>query len=182
MLASPSSCRLRRGSFSAEVIFTLFAFKALDPACMHLTRGNHETHNMNKLYGFTGEARTRRSRCRFLPAIRPDLNTPKPTCPAQIKAKYNATMAEVFREVFCALPLAICINSKVLVLHGGLFSNDEVSLDDIRQVDRFREPPEEVRRQDAWFLGKGMRDASVGRSLSSNQDLFRLALDLSRRV
>ena len=27
-------------------------------------------------------------------------------------------------------------------MHGGLFSNDDVLLDDIRQVDRNRQPPE----------------------------------------
>lgn len=44
-----------RGSFSVEVIVTLFAWMAHDPKCMHLTRGNHEAKNMNKLYGFEGE-------------------------------------------------------------------------------------------------------------------------------
>lgn len=44
-----------RGPFSIEVILTLFAWKVYDPDCMHLTRGNHETKNMNKLYGFEGE-------------------------------------------------------------------------------------------------------------------------------
>jgi serine/threonine-protein phosphatase 5 len=36
-------------------MLTLFAWKVYDPDCMHLTRGNHETKNMNKLYGFEGE-------------------------------------------------------------------------------------------------------------------------------
>lgn len=44
-----------RGSFSAEVMITLLAWKACNPKAMHLTRGNHETKNMNKLYGFEGE-------------------------------------------------------------------------------------------------------------------------------
>jgi serine/threonine-protein phosphatase 5 len=35
------------------------------------------------------------------------------------------------------------INKKVLVLHGGLFSKDNVKLDDIRKINRFREPGEE---------------------------------------
>lgn len=55
---------------------------------------------------------------------------------AQIKAKYNNLLVELFRETFCFLPLAHCLNSKVLVLHGGLFSQDGVTLDDIRKVDR----------------------------------------------
>jgi len=29
------------------------------------------------------------------------------------------------------------------VMHGGLFSRDEITLDDIRQTDRNRQPPED---------------------------------------
>ncbi|KAL6764758.1 phosphatase 5-like protein [Haematococcus lacustris] len=104
-----------RGSFSLEVILSLMAYKVLYPDSMHLTRGNHESKSMNKIYGFEGE----------------------------VKAKYNSTMAEVFRETFCWMPLAYVLNGKVLVVHGGLFSKDGVTLDDIRKIDRFREPPEE---------------------------------------
>eukprot|EP00201_Polytomella_parva_P018516 CAMPEP_0175057022 /NCGR_PEP_ID=MMETSP0052_2-20121109/11018_1 /TAXON_ID=51329 ORGANISM="Polytomella parva, Strain SAG 63-3" /NCGR_SAMPLE_ID=MMETSP0052_2 /ASSEMBLY_ACC=CAM_ASM_000194 /LENGTH=500 /DNA_ID=CAMNT_0016322159 /DNA_START=173 /DNA_END=1675 /DNA_ORIENTATION=- len=103
-----------RGSFSVEVILTLFAWKVMDPSCMHLTRGNHESKSMNMIYGFEGE----------------------------VKAKYSGVMAEVFRETFCWLPLAYCLNGRVLVLHGGLFSKDDVTLDDIRKCDRNMEPPE----------------------------------------
>ncbi len=41
-----------RGSFSVEVILTLLAWKVANPSCMHLTRGNHESRNMTKLYGY----------------------------------------------------------------------------------------------------------------------------------
>ena len=37
-----------RGSFSVEVILTYLLFKLYDPDCIFLTRGNHETKNMNK--------------------------------------------------------------------------------------------------------------------------------------
>ena len=52
-------------------------------------------------------------------------------------------MSDVFRETFCWLPLAYVLNSRVIVLHGGLFSRDDVTLDDIRKINRFREPPDE---------------------------------------
>ena len=31
--------------------------QVLDPTCMYLSRGNHESHSMNKMYGFDGEVR-----------------------------------------------------------------------------------------------------------------------------
>lgn len=104
-----------RGSFSLEVVLLLFAFKALYPQHLHLTRGNHETLNMNKVYGFEGE----------------------------VKHKYNLQMFQLFSEVFHCLPLAYVLGSKVLVVHGGLFSDDDVTLDDIRKIERRREPPDE---------------------------------------
>jgi serine/threonine-protein phosphatase 5 len=104
-----------RGSFSAEVILTLFAFKCLHPGGMYLTRGNHETAAMNKMYGFHGE----------------------------IKAKYNAKLADLFQEIFTYLPLGSVLGSRVFIVHGGLFSRDGVSLDELRAIDRFREPPDE---------------------------------------
>ncbi|KAK2502407.1 hypothetical protein MC885_010717, partial [Smutsia gigantea] len=75
---------------------------------------NHETDNMNQIYGFEGE----------------------------VKAKYTAQMYELFSEVFEWLPLAQCINGKVLIMHGGLFSEDGVTLDDIRKIERNRQPPD----------------------------------------
>ena len=44
-----------RGSFSVEVILTLFAFKVLCPEQLHLSRGNHESQGMNATFGFDGE-------------------------------------------------------------------------------------------------------------------------------
>ncbi|RIA82021.1 Metallo-dependent phosphatase-like protein [Glomus cerebriforme] len=98
-----------RGSFSLEVILTLFAYKWLYPKSLYLTRGNHETDDMNKVYGFEGE----------------------------VKAKYSESMFDLFSETFSTLPLAHLINRKILVVHGGLFSRDDVTLDDIRNIDRF---------------------------------------------
>ncbi|XP_031390771.1 serine/threonine-protein phosphatase 5 isoform X3 [Punica granatum] len=104
-----------RGSFSVEVILTLFAFKCMSPSAIHLARGNHESKSMNKIYGFEGE----------------------------VRSKLSETFVELFAEVFCCLPLAHVINGKVFVVHGGLFSVDGVKLSDIRSIDRFCEPPEE---------------------------------------
>jgi serine/threonine-protein phosphatase 5 len=42
----------------------------------------------------------------------------------------------LFSESFSALPLATLIGKKYLVLHGGLFSDDKITLDDIRKLNR----------------------------------------------
>ncbi len=55
---------------------------------------------MNMMYGFEGE----------------------------VVSKYDKSTYLIFGEVFQHLPLAHCLNKKVLVVHGGLFSKDEVSL------------------------------------------------------
>nr|CAD7407836.1 unnamed protein product [Timema poppensis] len=104
-----------RGSFSVECIFTLFGFKLLYPDHFFMSRGNHESQTMNQMYGFEGE----------------------------VKSKYTAQMSELFTEVYNWLPLAHCLNSRVLVMHGGLFSRDDVTLDEIRKIDRNRQPPED---------------------------------------
>ncbi|TNV73192.1 hypothetical protein FGO68_gene6014 [Halteria grandinella] len=104
-----------RGSFSVEVILTLLAWKAALPKHMFMSRGNHESKNLNKLYGFEGE----------------------------VKKKYDVKLYDLFSELFCYLPIAHCINSQVLVVHGGLFAKDGVKLEDIAKFNRVREPADE---------------------------------------
>jgi len=97
-----------RGSWSTEIALLLYAYKWLRPSSFFINRGNHETDDMNRVYGFEGEC----------------------------KAKYNERVFRLFSESFSALPLATLIGSKYLVLHGGLFSDDKVTLDDIRKLNR----------------------------------------------
>lgn len=53
-----------------------------------------------------------------------------------MKQKYSGQLVELFAESFRYLPLVHVINGRVLVVHGGLFSQDGVKLDDIRAIDR----------------------------------------------
>lgn len=99
-----------RGSWSTEVALTLYAYKWLMPQHIHLNRGNHETDAMNKVYGFEGEC----------------------------KAKYNERVFKIFSESFSLLPLACLVQDKYLVLHGGLFSDDKIKLDDVRNINRHK--------------------------------------------
>lgn len=97
-----------RGSWSTEVALLLYAYKWLFPKAFFLNRGNHETDDMNRVYGFEGEC----------------------------KAKYTERVFKLFSESFSALPLATLIGKQYFVLHGGLFSDDKISLDDIRKLNR----------------------------------------------
>lgn len=56
--------------------------------------------------------------------------------------KYDKAIYECFGEFFCTLPLAHTINKQILVVHGGLFSKDGVTIDDIKKIQRNQEPPE----------------------------------------
>lgn len=136
-----------RGSFSIEVILTLFSWKLLYPAHVHLARGNHETRNMNKLYGFQGE----------------------------VTKKYDDDLYQLFCEAFCLLPLCHVINSKVFVVHGGLFSKDDVTLDDLRKVNRDCEPPDEgLMTEMLWSdpqPGRGRAASKRGVGVAFGQDV-----------
>ncbi|KAK0727987.1 serine/threonine-protein phosphatase 5 [Lasiosphaeria miniovina] len=100
-----------RGNWSCEIALLLYANKWLRPNCFFINRGNHETDDMNRAYGFEGEC----------------------------KAKYNERIFKLFSESFSALPLATLIGGKYFVLHGGLFSDDNVTLDDVRKLNRHKQ-------------------------------------------
>ncbi|KAJ1988623.1 Palmitoyl-protein thioesterase 1 [Coemansia spiralis] len=109
-----------RGSFSVEVVLLFLALKLLYPESFFLNRGNHEATGMNQLYGFEGEVRHK-------------------------YAVQGKRVFDLFQEVFEALPVAHLIGNKILVLHGGLYSNDTgkagvVRLQELRELPRFHQP------------------------------------------
>lgn len=55
-----------RGSWSTEIALLLYAYKWLRPNAFFLNRGNHETDDMNKVYGFEGECKAKYNE-RFVP-------------------------------------------------------------------------------------------------------------------
>ncbi|KAJ0324126.1 hypothetical protein Brms1b_001373 [Colletotrichum noveboracense] len=48
-----------RGSWSTEIALLLYAYKWLRPKGFFLNRGNHETDDMNRVYGFEGECKAK---------------------------------------------------------------------------------------------------------------------------
>mmetsp|Transcript_31865 Transcript_31865/g.62733 ORF Transcript_31865/g.62733 Transcript_31865/m.62733 type:complete len:319 (-) Transcript_31865:189-1145(-) len=97
-----------RGNKSVEVMLALLALLAAHPGTVFLNRGNHETQRMNQRYGFYRE----------------------------VLEKYSKTAYVAFLDSFRQLPLATLVNKAALVLHGGLFSHDGVSLADVASIDR----------------------------------------------
>eukprot|EP00915_Cephaloidophora_sp_WS-2016_P003159 GHVH01004253.1.p1 GENE.GHVH01004253.1~~GHVH01004253.1.p1 ORF type:complete len:540 (+),score=69.66 GHVH01004253.1:24-1643(+) len=102
-----------RGSWSVECALLLFACKIAFPEHFFLSRGNHETKNINKIYGFKGE------------------------CDSKFKVP---ELYDLFSEAFMWLPLCHMINGKVFCVHGGLPSDDAQGLDEINALGRYSEP------------------------------------------
>lgn len=103
-----------RGVYSFEVIFALLAIKLADPRSVYILRGNHETSDMNAMYGFQ----------------------------TQVLAVYDDEVLKATRDVFKALPIAATINSKVFIVHGGIGKETSNStLGSINDLDRFHHSP-----------------------------------------
>lgn len=111
-----------RGSFSVEVITTLFLARLIWPTGLYMTRGNHESRRMTKLYGFEGE----------------------------MKYKGSSLIYDLYCEAFEHLPLAHRINKKVFVVHGGLSSRRGVTLKEINEIDRFRDDDDDLMSDLLW--------------------------------
>ncbi|BGP17335.1 hypothetical protein JCM10213_007549 [Rhodosporidiobolus nylandii] len=159
-----------RGSWSTEIMLVLFAYKWLYPTKCRLLRGNHESKDMNMVYGLRGE----------------------------MVKKYGEQSYALVEETFTALPLAALISASLpprsepspsaavltpnptlcegkkryFVVHGGLFSRDDVTLSDIRAIPRMqiKQPGQEgLMCEMLWTdpqdgMGRGPSKRGVGHS------------------
>lgn len=102
-----------RGYKLLETILLLLCYKIKYPENFFMLRGNHESANITKIYGFYDECKRR------LPSV-----------------AGTSKMWRLFIDVFNTLPIAATINDKIFCIHGGL----SPELTDLRQIEDIKRP------------------------------------------
>ena len=97
-----------RGENSVEVITILMALFCAYPGRVFLNRGNHEDAFVCQNYGFQEE----------------------------VARKYDLETFFMFGEAFKHLPLFTVIDHTIFVVHGGLFSDEGTTLNDLSDINR----------------------------------------------
>ncbi|XP_034652849.1 serine/threonine-protein phosphatase alpha-3 isoform [Drosophila subobscura] len=136
-----------RGKNSIETLTLLLALKVRYPNHFFLLRGNHESSNLNRVYGFFDEC----------------------------KRRFTVKMWRTFVDCYNCLPIAAVIESTIFCCHGGL-SPDLFSLDQIRNIARPCDIPEsgmlcDLLWSDPDFVNYGWRPNDRGVSHTFGADV-----------
>lgn len=102
-----------RGKQSLETILLLLCYKLRYPENFFLLRGNHESANVTRVYGFYDEC----------------------------KRRCNIKIWKTFVDTFNTLPISSIVAGKIFCVHGGL-SPSLSHMDDIRQIARPTDVPD----------------------------------------
>lgn len=97
-----------RGKQSIECSALVLAYKIKYPENFFCIRGNHECAAINRIYGFYDEC----------------------------KRRYSIKLWKTFTDVFNCLPVAACVDDKILCVHGGL----SPELTELQQINRIVRP------------------------------------------
>ncbi|KAI7901458.1 Metallo-dependent phosphatase-like protein [Cokeromyces recurvatus] len=103
-----------RGMYSLETILLLLCFKIKYPINFFLLRGNHESADVTRVYGFYDECKRRMN---------------------------NIKIWRHFIDVFNTMPIAATIGQRIFCVHGGL-SPSLRSMEQIKSIQRPVEIPE----------------------------------------
>ncbi|KAK8841619.1 hypothetical protein M9Y10_027244 [Tritrichomonas musculus] len=96
-----------RGEDSVDVICLLFGLKLLYPDNVYLLRGNHESPEINQVFGFADEC----------------------------ERKLNYSLWHLFNDVFDTLPIGAVVGKQFFCVHGGLSPYLE-NLNDVKNIVR----------------------------------------------
>lgn len=142
-----------RGKQGLECICLLLAYKIRYPGKIHMLRGNHESANINRMYGLFEEC----------------------------KRRYSVTLWKLFNEVFDCLPVAAVLEDAIFCVHGGL-SPDMKSLDQIAAIQRPTSVPDKGLLTDLLWADpctdlNGWGESDRGTSYTFGPDVVEKFLD-----
>jgi len=142
-----------RGCFSCETALLLFALKVNFPKSFYLLRGNHESRVMTDFFNFKLE-------CEY---------------------KYDELMYNSVMYAFDCLPLSahlITPYGNFLCVHGGL-SPDIETLEDIQDINRFSEPPDDGPFCDLLWSDPVEEDSASGLNEEELEDWYNMEYELN---
>ena len=128
-------------------------YKIENPVNFFILRGNHECGSINRIYGFYDEC----------------------------KRRYIVKLWKLFIDLFNELPVATCIDDKILLVHGGL-SPELNTLDHLAKIKRPTDVPEtgflcDILWSDPESNQKAWSDNDRGVSYTFNEKVLTKFLD-----